>query len=1152
MCGVCLASQIGIQSLNVKCSIERLRMLLMTASGALKHGAPLLDFRIDGVVLNARASRDTLGADVVAALSLYYMNHKLLGWEPFLEPWTCRCMAEVQTIADDFQPGAVVDMAGAARLGSPPGNAPPQEAFKLVTSIRSSGKLDLNVTEAAFEAMAVTAQSFGLSPGALPGMNGRGVSTAPRSVARRAGTHRSAAFPEDSVDRPSARAAGTSLYVLRNQIGVPINFSPGAMTVDKSDLADGAERAIDVELWHALTAIRPSLKVELTDDHRIPLLWYLLQALNDQWKDSTRRAADEAVHGRPLVNMHLAELLLLPPSDDMKRINSSGTPGVSGGAGSSAPNAGHAITMGRGERSAKWSRGWQPLKNINLQTIGTRLYPLSSVVEAENSRRTPGTLIGSPAVSPHNNSCVVVETYPVGISKIIRLRSTFMIRNSLPGYTLRIKLLQWNVVYGSARRGDREASIKGAVRGEKSASPDRFNLRLQRSKTHDVVWSTFVQPGDIVSVPPPFCDIDGADYKYRFELVEESAHTPVTPSSDRDGRLGAAASTITTTTTGSSSVASTAATPAGTQTSASAAPDSVPAYSYDVHASMFGFQSSIGSWLSRSVRSSSAAFRDGAPLRDKRRPAVHSLLCFREDDAAVTRSRDIRRGSRTVRRYPLNAHLQNDVDSDSDNDADHAAVDTRTGELRRHLRMVSFHSPLTISNRLTKALSVSISTPISEKLRGRTASTQSMQEHQPLDVPPAQRLDCLQFAWMEGLVVRFQVQGFEWSPPILVGEPPPSTAGRGVEVEASRAAAAADGLLQDRQAAEGAKVFSAQNVTRSGRTRTVWLPIDDKTASVQLRIGVQVRRSACGGLRISVFAPFFVYNRTHMPLLFRHAGGQIIAGQERLLQKLHAEGDERQQGNVLSQQRPPGLALLLPNSSTATQQSKLPLLMDYSDNRNSRAAVQVRVVPDTSWSTGIDLDQAAPGTRVIEVREETAQRLSDRQSRRAISSPSFIGPSAAASGAVWGQKNQWLRRKFVFGVAVRPLAEIGKHVAESMAWTRARAAMLAARTKVVVVSPRYVLINSASRDIVVKQTDTHDSAAMSLRMGQRRAFHWPSDACPSSIRIRCDELGWLWSGCLKLDMVRKGAHLNWPSCEILCVAVTYCRVSIHLCYNACH
>eukprot|EP00941_MAST-03F_sp_MAST-3F-sp1_P003449 g3449.t1 len=167
----------------------------------------------------------------------------------------------------------------------------------------------------------------------------------------------------------------------------------------------------------------------------------------------------------------------------------------------------------------------------------------------------------------------------------------------------------------------------------------------------------------------------------------------------------------------------------------------------------------------------------------------------------------------------------------------------------------------------------------------------------------------------------------------------------------------------------------------------------------------------------------------------------------------------------LFNEKPPPLGLLdlLPKSKI----SRAPLLLGYTDIKHQRGSARLRV-GTSNWSSVFALDKPA-ATTVVEVK----QREQSGDDRIVV-----LGIS----------------------VAVAP----GRFY----------------RTKKVIISPRFIIVNQLGRAVLCKQKGSPDRTSIIVPANGRAPFHWTSkQGLRRHVAFQLDEFGWEWSGGLSIDDV---------------------------------
>ncbi|GBG24825.1 Vacuolar protein sorting-associated protein 13A [Hondaea fermentalgiana] len=468
------------------------------------------------------------------------------------------------------------------------------------------------------------------------------------------------------------------------------------------------------------------------------------------------------------------------------------------------------------------------------------------------------------------------------------------------------------------------------------------------------------------------------------------------------------------------------------------------------------------------------------------------------------------------------------------------------------LRIISFEAPLLVSNLLAS--------PITYRLRADGAS------HAAADgqLPVGNSLRWQGIRPEADLSLSVRLSGFDWSSVLqLEGvpfiRPRRGSVGPPTAVAAASSAAAllksnstssmsvssqgkASKVGDEKQTEEG--VIAGTDGLGDGNLR--WSALQDgarvgilRQESIQLKdsnrrtLTVSAELSVLpGGIRkLVLFVPYWIVNLSDLHLLVRSAsrsaslaetfGGHIAAGQNdamavmrrlRMRQKLGERYLNRR--GVTGERRAPGglLDILDDTVLHGGKRTSDPLMFSYTDTRRKKGRICVKAA-DSGWSQAMGLDSAGTAG-LIELKQQ------------------------------WNVKSDSPRQLFVLGVSIA--------VAEGQF----------RRTKVITLTPRFVLINALGRTLKVKQrplghgTSTSSGSEMfglggvvsrlfsaksvdaqqrlygstsvltsaseradSIRPGERTPYHWRDASAPREICVRFDEYGWIWSGGFSIDNI---------------------------------
>jgi len=282
-----------------------------------------------------------------------------------------------------------------------------------------------------------------------------------------------------------------------------------------------------------------------------------------------------------------------------------------------------------------------------------------------------------------------------------------------------------------------------------------------------------------------------------------------------------------------------------------------------------------------------------------------------------------------------------------------------------------------------------------------------------------------------------------------------------------------------------------------------------------------------GGMRTLVlYVPYWIVNVSDLHLLIRSAsrspslaetfGGRIAAGQNeaiavmrRLRMRQKLEQRYLQRRGVIGAKTPPGglLDILDDEMSSRSRQGSEPLMFSYTDSRRKKGRICIKAA-DSAWSQPIGLDSAGTAG-LIELKQQ------------------------------WNVTADRPRQVFMLGVSIN-VAEGAFH-----------------RTKVITLTPRFILINALGRTLKIKQSSnrskgftgsatgmlallerktvvrersssgTEGSSLLAataetseeIRPGARRPFHWMDSTSNREVSVRFDEYGWKWSGGFAIDQI---------------------------------
>ncbi|CAN0338937.1 unnamed protein product, partial [Discosporangium mesarthrocarpum] len=175
-----------------------------------------------------------------------------------------------------------------------------------------------------------------------------------------------------------------------------------------------------------------------------------------------------------------------------------------------------------------------------------------------------------------------------------------------------------------------------------------------------------------------------------------------------------------------------------------------------------------------------------------------------------------------------------------------------------------------------------------------------------------------------------------------------------------------------------------------------------------------------------------------------------------------------------------------------------PLMMSYTVGERQRGRARVRV-ENSSWSKVFGLDQAGTeGVLEIQGRGKTIPFIRQAGGRGGLGK----GKGGAGGSSRVGRQEATGRGKpaFALGVSIK------------------MAPFPFERTKVITLSPRYIVVNALGRGLEVRQVKVargQEPLKVTVPVGGQAYFHW-SDRRPSRrrLRVRVSEYGWEWSGAL--------------------------------------
>ena len=423
-----------------------------------------------------------------------------------------------------------------------------------------------------------------------------------------------------------------------------------------------------------------------------------------------------------------------------------------------------------------------------------------------------------------------------------------------------------------------------------------------------------------------------------------------------------------------------------------------------------------------------------------------------------------------------------DDDTDSDDGESEYTVESMNS-VDRSVRVLSFHAPVAVINRVLTPISVRIIPDLnlddvtaasSGSTRGpATPPAAGSSKLHDRTLQPGERLCWYHEHWDQIMQLQVKLDGFEWSEWTPVDK---STVGRH------------------------------------------WVYCADQHGA-EFQFGVDVVQSPSGSLRVAVFVPIWVFNRGAMPLMYQHClfkrtrfereVVRPLAGQIRIRDRMSRFRQKLRRSQV-------GLLALVPRSEAgdANQLSQATML-DYTFTEDGKCIIQLQG-PETVWSVPVDVTTLTSGGVVVEVEEDKAAVLSaasaDKDSKDPMTalthrqtdfhSRHSVDPSAAraARKSVFRER----RRSFVFGIS------LDKTLLESMAGTAALHGLR--RSTFVTVAPRFVVVNTCQRSVHVTQHGQFVDTPLVVRFGDKMPFHWPDSRGEKTIRIRFAEASWTWSG----------------------------------------
>ena len=371
-------------------------------------------------------------------------------------------------------------------------------------------------------------------------------------------------------------------------------------------------------------------------------------------------------------------------------------------------------------------------------------------------------------------------------------------------------------------------------------------------------------------------------------------------------------------------------------------------------------------------------------------------------------------------------------------------------------------------------------------------------------------------------------------------------------------------LLRERERGEGEDSDRIAGWLTEGRRTLRLLAPSGRTLSLE----VEVRQDDCGACCVAVFAPYWLVNRTHLRAYVRQdrggaeeeegtgrTGGAGVAQAQSITsvegQPLAGVRDESLPG----QARAPGYAAA---GHTAAADDAPPTSgVVISAARRDGPALALARVPavrfrspgeDASDSFGRARGAGAAEVRGLEIAAELEAEMPpdwQAESRAVEGEPGLqlfsLEEHARASGTVQMRMacTAWSEPFAVTGSSAMDTGAVEMEVVSSavaagrqsrgmevgVAVTVARGAFH--RTKIITLTPRYLIVNRMNRAVQVRQEGTAFALTLPAGTENKVVWHWPDARKRRNLRVLPlrapgDEQGWhpRWSGAFTADQVR--------------------------------
>jgi hypothetical protein len=418
-------------------------------------------------------------------------------------------------------------------------------------------------------------------------------------------------------------------------------------------------------------------------------------------------------------------------------------------------------------------------------------------------------------------------------------------------------------------------------------------------------------------------------------------------------------------------------------------------------------------------------------------------------------------------------------DTDSDDGESEYAVESAMSA-SRSIRLLSFHAPVAVINRLLRTITVRIvpdvilddivdhASPDGIRRSHSLPSNHPASKVQDRTLAPGERLSWHHEHWDQSLQMQVKLDGFKWS----------------------------DWTPLDK-----------------GTLGRHWLRCLDDGGN-DFRLGVDLIRAACGSLRASVFVPIWVHNRCLMPVLFAHHVPSEQRWREGILRPVAGQGhtEERMSRYRRKLQRSQlGMLALVPKltslgSSSAHAET---IMLDFTNCDAAQASIRLQA-PDTLWSAPIELTSLTSADVVVELEEDPSRVRSIAGD--GPTDPVRVPKRHSIDTAAVHRKRAGLmaeqRRVLVFGLRVDRRLVGGSSSVQNYAKPKGL------RAAFVTVAPRFVIINASPRSIHVAQDGRAGDGFVTLRSGEKSPWHWVDGKGPRMIRVRFAEAAWTWGGAL--------------------------------------